>query len=244
MKSRRLVSLVPLLPLVVACAAIRADQQTRPDIDGDPLPEGAAARFGSQRLRMPAAVEMVAISPDSKLVAAVNMHGKVSVWKTKTGQLLHELSGSTTGEACLAFSPHGRYLATGGRFDSLTGSGDFRVRVWDLKNGKVKTTLPAQQGSISKLIFTSDGSTLVSAGFDQPVIAWKVSTGEKLREFAGEEYTFHHVAISSDDKWIAVSNRDLKNVTVFSMDGTRLICRLENKRSSSIVSSLVPLEDP
>jgi WD40 repeat protein len=208
---------------------VRATEKTSLDAYGDPLPKGATARFGSLRWRMPCAIKEVAISANGKLVAAVNMYGKVFVWERRNGRLLHEISGSKTGEKCVSFSPDGKYLATGGRYDSSTGKGDFRVRIWDLKTGKLKVQLLAQQGYVSKLVFTADSSTLLSAGFSQPVIAWKIPSGEKLREFPTEEYTHHAVALSPNGELLAISDNDLKTVSVVTFDGTRKMCRLESK---------------
>src|SRR5262249_10283546 len=88
--------------------------------------------------------------------------------------------------------------------------------------------LPVQKGSISKLLFTSDGRTLFSAGFDQPVIAWRMSTGEQIHAFPTQESTFRDMAISPDEKWIAVTDNDSKTVTVYSLDGTRKLCKLKS----------------
>src|SRR5438067_658877 len=116
--------------LLLQAGSIRSFEQAPHDAYGDSLPPGATARFGSLRWRLPDAINGVAISSDGKQVAAVNMHGKVAVWEKESGKLLHDIWGSKTGEACLAFSPDGKSLATGGRFDNSTGTGDYRVRIW------------------------------------------------------------------------------------------------------------------
>lgn len=229
MKQTKMVLTAGFLALMLTGGPIRSDEKAPLDVYGDPLPQGATARFGSLRWRMPGAIEMVAVSPNSKLVAAVNMKGNVSVWETQSGRLLHEVTSSKTKEACLAFSPDGKYLATGGGFDTPAGTGDYRVRIWELKTGKLKLQLPSQKGDITKLVFTSDGVTLLSAGCDQPVTAWKIPSGEKLREFSTKERTLHDVALSPNDKWLAVSEDDLKTITVFSFDGTRRPFQLETK---------------
>jgi WD40 repeat protein len=63
------------------------------DIYGDPLPPGATARFGSLRWRIPKAVNAVAISPNGKLVGAVNMDGKVSVWDKEQWPIVASILG-------------------------------------------------------------------------------------------------------------------------------------------------------
>src|SRR4051794_19800499 len=87
-------------------------EPVRSDQYGDPLPRGATARFGSLRWRTNCAIETVAVSPDGKQVAAIDMHGLVSVRDGATGRELYKFKGSSTGEESLAFSPDGRYLAT------------------------------------------------------------------------------------------------------------------------------------
>jgi WD40 repeat protein len=119
------------------------------DIYGDPLPRGATARFGSLRWRVPHAINTLAVSRDAKRVASVSMYGRVAIWDVDTGKKQYEFAGSKSGERCLAFSPDDRYLATGGRLDNLTGTGDFRVRVWDLRTGKEMAHFPKQQGPIT-----------------------------------------------------------------------------------------------
>ncbi len=229
MRWTTMVLAVGFLVLLLKSEARCSDEKTLLDVYGDPLPPGAMARFGSLRWRLPGAIDMLAVSPDGTQVAAVNMDGAVAVWEKDSGRPLHEIRGSKAGEASLAFSPDGQLLATGGRFDNHTGTGDFRVRIWDLKTGKIKTELPAQNGEISRLVFTSDGRTLFSAGFDQPVIAWKIPEGDKLYAFPTEEYTFHDVAISPNDECVAVSDNDLKTVTVYSLDGTRKLCKVKSR---------------
>src|SRR5947209_7888543 len=78
-------TLAALLGLVLAAPAIAAEP--RPDLYGDPLPEGAVARLGSIRLRPGGAVSHLAFSPDGKRLAAWSEAG-LSVWDADTGREL------------------------------------------------------------------------------------------------------------------------------------------------------------
>jgi hypothetical protein len=62
---------LPLLFLLLLAAPVRAEGP-RLDRYGDPLPEGAVARFGSGRLRHPGGdATAIAFSPDGKSVVTV-----------------------------------------------------------------------------------------------------------------------------------------------------------------------------
>jgi WD40 repeat protein len=201
-----------------------AEAPKKPLLDayGDPLPRGATARFGSSRWRMPDAIRALAVSQDGKLAGSVNMDGRVAVWDMDTGKKVHEFAGSGSGEGCLAFAPDGRHLATGGRFDNLTGAGDFRVRIWDLSTGKQRARFPEQGGTITSVAFSPDGTAAVSSGFCQPVTVWGFPGGNKLREFPTITDEYGHFVLSPNGRRIAVTG-DLNTVVVYDfVRGTRL----------------------
>src|SRR5262249_31773297 len=72
----------------------------------------------------------VALSADSKLVAASADRHCIILWETATGRLVHQLDGGekNTFAGPIAFSPDGKMLASGGLAETL--------RLWDLKTGK------------------------------------------------------------------------------------------------------------
>ena len=204
----------------------RATAKLPRDVYGDPLPFGATARFGSIRWRIPKAVEAVAVSHDGKLVAAFNMEGTVVVWDRKDGRPVHEIKASA---GSIAFSPDGKYLATGGGANFRNADPDLRIRLWDLKTGRVKSVFPPVKGTpISRLVFTSDSKLLISAGFGHPVTVWKSPSGDKVHEFPTDQGQHYNVALSPDDKWLAVSENDLFALSIYSLDGFRKLRRIKS----------------
>src|SRR5262249_50807181 len=85
----------------------------------------------------------VAVSPDGRSLGTVGMEATpnqsrpvISVWELATGTLRQRLTGHETQVSCLAFSPDGATLATGGQ--------DTAVLLWDLTGrlGREKPKAP------------------------------------------------------------------------------------------------------
>jgi WD40 repeat protein len=168
---------------------------------------------GSEQLSItqPKGVRQVRFSPDGSLLAGVLYgeeanSGALKVWNAATGkELLHVVQGSSKFR-CVAFSPDGRWLAT--------GCSDQTVRVWEATTGKLRETLRGHNNEVIDVAFSPDGSRLASASGDHYVKLWDVATGQEVLTLRGHHDFVWSVAFSPDG-WRIASGGDDRLVKVW-----------------------------
>jgi WD40 repeat protein len=204
---------------LLACSAGAAAPPTRHgDLHGDPLPAGAVARLGTQRLYH-REVNWLAFSPDGRALASASADD-VRVWEVSTGRLLwrrkHRLfAGYGWSWSLLDFSPDSKVLAV--------GSADGSVRLWDVDTGGEREVIRtsawppgAREGrqrrllphlTITNVVFSPDGGRL-AAGCDRgPVSLIDPKAGKVIwqqRAFDSVET----LAFSADGKSLVAFGHD------------------------------------
>jgi WD40 repeat protein/serine/threonine protein kinase len=135
----------------------------------------------------------VAISPDGRLIAAIDMVGAVAnVWDAASGTVLAELRNDASGVPALAFSADGRWLASSGGDD---------VRVFDVSTWS--ETLAIAGPHIRTLSFDPTGPRLGtgSAGGDASI--WDIPSGARTRHLREVGDPVNAIAFSPDGQLVA-----------------------------------------
>jgi WD40 repeat protein len=109
-----------------------------------------------------------AVSPDKRWVALLRRGGggppRLELVDASTGLLARALEFKDTGLFCLAFNPSGSLLAV--------GQADGTVALVDVATLKVLTAIKAHFVPVTALVFSRDGTRLVTGGEDGVVKVW------------------------------------------------------------------------
>ncbi|MGH7200843.1 MAG: WD40 repeat domain-containing protein, partial [Planctomycetaceae bacterium] len=135
----------------------------------------------------------IAYSPDGKLLAATrNRHqgGGVTLWDSANRKLLRTLPTAVEDATRLAFSPDGRHLAAGNRWNNT-------LDLWAVETGRRLTgNVPAHDLRPALLQFREGGRSIVTAGDDGNIRTWETATGKPTQVLV------HHDADSKRTRWI------------------------------------------
>jgi WD40 repeat protein len=106
-------------------------------------------------------------------------------------------TGHTSGVTCVAWSPNGKYVAS--------GSFDQKVKIWNATNGQFVQIYREHKSTVESITWSPDSTRVASCSNDKTVQIWNASTGEKLLMY-NDTASVSSVAWSPDGSYIASAN--------------------------------------
>ncbi|HWE39988.1 MAG TPA: hypothetical protein VG406_25780 [Isosphaeraceae bacterium] len=167
--ARAVATLTTLLGLV---GASRADDRA-----GDPLPEGAILRLGTQRLRHQDAVKFVAFDGAGTTLATLDGGPGLRLWDAVTAAARRSIPAEPADIQAAAQTPDGRTLATGDSAGNLA--------LWRIADGTSIRSFPVHRSPVLRLAIAPDGRLVASAdnSRDDPrVVLSEAESGRRLFE--------------------------------------------------------------
>ncbi|KAH9917690.1 WD40 repeat-like protein [Epithele typhae] len=188
----------------------------------------------------------VRFSADGKYLAT-GCNRSAQIYDTKTGQktsapsMLVDESASKTGDLYIrsvCFSPDGRYLATGAE--------DKQIRIWDIREERIRTVFSGHQQEIYSLDFSRDGKLIVSGSGDRTARIWDMNgdTSQACKvltipEPDSVDAGVTSVCISPDGRLVAAGSLDTV-VRIWDVATGILVERLKGHRDSVYSVAFTP----
>lgn len=192
---------------------------------------GAPAAWSRMKVRF-RNLKGVAMSPDRRLAALMDIDGRISIWSTETGQRMKRLGSVPKGhvEAAsygpMVFSNDGNLLAVGGNAGV--------VRVWRPRDGKAVFSLrlkdsaavaeemakipprpefggwrppvpPNSYTPAREIVFNKRGTMLATTNLFSTII-WSLKTGKKLADFPLGNQVYRKVLFVGDEGLLMTSD--------------------------------------
>jgi WD40 repeat protein len=113
---------------------------------------------------------------------------------------VHIMAGHQDAVTAVAFSPDGRFLA----------SGDNRGKIflWDAATGAFVRILQGHTRTINTITFSPDSVLVASGSWDNTIRIWDTATGELMRALQGRKESVTDLAFSPDGKLLASGSLD------------------------------------
>lgn len=162
------------------------------------------------------AIKAIAQHPTQPWLAIARRIGMrdydIVLMNTETGERIGQAFAKHAEDIdSVAFSPDGRYLASGGgryisSFDSKSNSdqGDYTIRLWDVdKQCALGEGLIGHRSCVKSVAFSPDGRCLASGSWDHTVRLWDVAQQKLLVVLEGHNSNVESVAFSPDGRCLA-----------------------------------------
>ncbi len=204
-------------------------------------------------------ITALAISPDGKTLASVSHDGLAKLWSLPGGQLLATLEGHKKGVNDIAITPDSKTYITAGsdktiKLWSAPNTPSAPAAAPSKKSGKqaapkktgkaapqkaapkgrLLATLEGHQNSVSKLLLSDDGKTLISIDQSNAIKIWLLPEGRLLGALPEQEGELLDAAITPDGKLLvtathdrgARNNRNERAVKLWSLPEGKLLATL------------------
>jgi WD40 repeat protein/predicted Ser/Thr protein kinase len=141
-----------------------------------------------------------AFGQDGTTLYSVDLAGTLSAWAIDSGRLVFKTEAVGLPTRTVAVSPDGRVV--------VTGSDDWRIRLFDAKTGELQNTISGPRQHLFSLVFHPQGRVLFSSSRDPLIQAWDVQTGRELATLESHTGMVMSLALSPDGRTLFSASAD------------------------------------
>ena len=183
-----------------------------------------------------AAVNALAISPDSQSFISGSNDNTVCLWDLNTGKCLYTFYGQAEAVLSVAISPNGKQI--------ISGSVDRKISSWQLDTKKYHRAFSylnspySHNGFVNSLTYSADSRIIASASTDKTIRIWGGYTGNLKCTLNGHTDAVYAVAISPDSQILVSSSKD-KTIIIWDLETGRERCILtQDSAAKTVIISL------
>ena len=215
------------------------------------LAKGDAANSTAQILEgHRAPVSQISFSPDGKSLVSASGDATLRLWRTRDGALIQTLKGHDSAVLTAHFSPDGSTLFSGSA-DKTVRSWDIRslqlptdsayslslnsadrtlalagwdgsIRIWNRDKLQLLKSWEGHKTPVSALVYSPDGSLLVSGSNDPTIKLWDAKTGELVRSLTGHKARINSLSFSPTDN-LLLSGSDDQTLRLWNLTDGQMI---------------------
>ncbi|XP_045763111.1 periodic tryptophan protein 2 homolog [Maniola jurtina] len=142
--------------------------------------------------------------------------GQLLVWEWQSEQYVMKQQGHALDMTCLAYSPDGLYIVTGGY--------DGKVKVWNTTSGFCFVTFGEHKSTVTSLVFSANKKFFVSSSLDGTVRCYDLTRYRNFRTLTSPSLVqFGCVAVDSSSELCAAGGQDVFEIFVWSIKFGKLL---------------------
>ncbi|XP_028031551.1 periodic tryptophan protein 2 homolog [Bombyx mandarina] len=162
-------------------------------------------------------ISSISVSPPGDWIAfACPNIGQLLVWEWQSEQYVMKQQGHSLDMTCLAYSPDGLHVVTGG-FDG-------KVKVWNTTNGFCFVTFHEHKATVSGVTCSANKKFFVSSSLDGTVRCYDLTRYRNFRTLTSPSLVqFSCVALDSSGEFCAAGGQDVFEIFVWSIKFGKLL---------------------
>ncbi|XP_045459792.1 periodic tryptophan protein 2 homolog [Melitaea cinxia] len=162
-------------------------------------------------------ISSISMSPQGDWIAfgCPNI-GQLLVWEWQSEQYVMKQQGHSLDMTCLAYSPDGLYIVTGGY--------DGKVKVWNTTSGFCFVTFNEHKSTVTSIEFSANKKFFVSSSLDGTVRCYDLTRYRNFRTLTSPSLVqFGCVALDSSSELCAAGGHDVFEIFIWSIKFGKLL---------------------